>query len=296
MTPTLAAVVWILLLLAQILSTPVSSAPTNGVGQHLQKVTGAEESSVLKKKTTVSVNGKVLPLAALSATDKNIHVTLQQSPQDSQQGTPLQPGQVVDPLQQSSPQPLVQEVAPGTSNSQVNLQGNQEPLRSPANLQVQEIPNSLSSLPQAPGQGQQPLRSPPNIQLEERGIQQSLSNLPQAPGTFHSPPILNTPSSLNAGQEQQPFHSPPTTQGQVFLSPPLTSVQGLPQGTLNSPQNLQGQSLLSSNPQRVPQGTLANQQIACNTALNNQNPQTATTLMNLGQNSEGQLTYKPLRC
>ena len=295
MTPTLAAVVWILLLLAQILSTPVSSAPTNGVGQHLQKVTGAEESSVLKKKTTVSVNGKVLPLAALSATDKNIHVTLQQSPQDSQQGTPLQPGQVVDPLQQSSPQPLVQEVAPGTSNSQVNLQGNQEPLRSPANLQVQEIPNSLSSLPQAPGQGQQPLRSPPNIQLEERGIQQSLSNLPQTPGTFHSPPIL-TPSSLNAGQEQQPFHSPPTTQGQVFLSPPLTSVQGLPQGTLNSPQNLQGQSLLSSNPQRVPQGTLANQQIACNTALNNQNPQTATTLMNLGQNSEGQLTYKPLRC
>ena len=295
MTPTLAAVVWILLLLAQILSTPVSSAPTNGVGQHLQKVTGAEESSVLKKKTTVSVNGKVLPLAALSATDKNIHVTLQQSPQDSQQGTPLQPGQVVDPLQQSSPQPLVQEVAPGTSNSQVNLQGNQEPLRSPANLQVQEIPNSLSSLPQAPGQGQQPLRSPPNIQLEERGIQQSLSNLPQAPGTFHSPPILNTPSSY-AGQEQQPFHSPPTTQGQVFLSPPLTSVQGLPQGTLNSPQNLQGQSLLSSNPQRVPQGTLANQQIACNTALNNQNPQTATTLMNLGQNSEGQLTYKPLRC
>ena len=240
MTPTLAAVVWILLLLAQILSTPVSSAPTNGVGQHLQKVTGAEESSVLKKKTTVSVNGKVLPLAALSATDKNIHVTLQQSPQDSQQGTPLQPGQVVDPLQQSSPQPLVQEVAPGTSNSQVNLQGNQEPLRSPANLQVQEIPNSLSSLPQAPGQGQQPLRSPPNIQLEERGIQQSLSNLPQAPGTFHSPPILNTPSSLNAGQEQQLLHSPPNVQQEV-----QNSLSNLPQapGTFHSPPILTPSSL-----------------------------------------------------
>ena len=48
----------------------------------------AEKKSDLTKKTSVSINGQFLPMAQLSASDKNIHVTVQKANPPGQQ---LQP-------------------------------------------------------------------------------------------------------------------------------------------------------------------------------------------------------------
>ena len=63
-------------------------------------VENAEKKSDVNKKTTVSVNGQLLPLAQLSTTDKNIHLTVQKANPTGQQL-----------------QPTVQEVSLGGQNA-----------------------------------------------------------------------------------------------------------------------------------------------------------------------------------
>lgn len=212
----------------------------------------AGKKSALKKKTTISVNGQLLPIAALSTTDKNVHITVQQAPQGAtgqlnQPVQPLQQNQLTDQstFQHSPPQPLVQELKPGITTLQVPGTFN-----SPPNLQGQALPSSLSLTPQTTGT----FHSPPNLQAQ--GLLNSPTNTISGQGTFHSPANL---------QEQ---------------------------GSLNSPLNpLQGQGIVNTQ-QTATQGQMCNP--VQNTVQTGNQP--ASTLVHIGRNSQGELTYQPLGC
>ncbi|CAB3982052.1 Hypothetical predicted protein [Paramuricea clavata] len=254
----------------------------------------AEKKSDLTKKTSVSINGQFLPMAQLSASDKNIHVTVQKA---------NPPGQQL--------QPTIQEVS---------LQGQ--------NTGNQNVGNGAVQIPVVQTSGPQ-VGLHPGIQTSNNlgtGGVQNTNTIGMSPGIITngnqvvgmSPGITNngnqavgmSPGITNNGNQAVGMSPGITTNGNQVLgmSPGITTngnqVLGMSPGITTTGNQVVGMSPGIQGNNVPPHGelrlcgtnNLIQGQNNPNAAGQNINTQSNRDQVLLVKNPDGQLSYKPVAC